>query len=100
MNGKRLLTLNVFGVKTPVILTKLEHFRGIFDPNRQEIYISESMPKREVMATIIHEVIHAIFERTGLNQAHGIAPDVQEIICENVANWFDENTKVRFIDCK
>jgi Zn-dependent peptidase ImmA (M78 family) len=100
-SGRRIYSLQVFGATVPVIVKALpQGFEGLFDPQTNEIFINESVSEENFYGILYHELIHAIFSRTGLNQAHGMAPDIEEVIAENISTWLRENAEVKLIVCK
>ena len=63
---------------------------GYYDTNEKTIFINKKLKVDDLKSTILHEEIHAIFDRIGLNQtAH--TSDFQEIICESISKFICEN---------
>jgi len=84
-------SVNIFGKVYPIvredILTTQQNL-GLFD--YEKIIIDLSLSGTEETVTEIHEFIHAVATRTGLDLT-SIHPDVWELICENVARALVEN---------
>ena len=65
---------------------------GCFDYINKTITINVTAHtafKENVQATLIHEIIHAISKRVGLNQSISLA--MEEVICEAVSNCLTDN---------
>ena len=86
---------DVFG--TPVKVKKLDlreqQVAGVYDQRRKEILLDKYLEQDEMIQTFLHEVIHAIWDNTGMNQTYA-SLDVQELICENVSKWLVKNFKM------
>jgi len=63
---------------------------GLYHYDIKEISIHKDLNDKDRAHTIVHEMVHAFFDRTGLNQTT-IPFDLQEILCENLATFFLEN---------
>lgn len=92
------MTLNIFGHKIKLIKQKglldKTNNRGVYVPEHQIIVVDPELKGNELMSTIIHEIVHAVFYRTGIDQAK-IQDGVEEIICENVSIAMVENFHLR-----
>jgi len=92
MEQKR--SLNIFGKKFPVlrrdILTTDGH-EGFFD--LENIVLDISLEGDELIATELHEFIHAVAARTGL-AVTSIHADLWEVICENISRALVENYEI------
>lgn len=86
-------SINIFGSISNIKITDLEEHQleGYFDPMTKDIYINKH--SEEKFLVYLHEVIHAVFHRLGINQT-SMPRDVQEMIAESMANFIDE----RFLD--
>lgn len=86
--------LHIFGIKVPVYENAQQlqgsHIMGYYDLEQEAIYLQGV---KEDYGTLIHEIGHAIFHRTGLKQA--ISGDVEEIVVENIATALMENFEVK-----
>ncbi len=69
------------------------HVCGLYDSENKTIFIEKNLKGNELKHTILHEEIHAIFDRCGLNQTQH-TQDLQEMICENVARFILENYNI------
>jgi Zn-dependent peptidase ImmA (M78 family) len=56
------------------------------DYSNHVIFIAENLSEYEKMISLFHEMAHICQITVGLNQV--ISPDLQEIICESMANSF------------
>jgi hypothetical protein len=56
---------------------------------KKAILIEACQDKENLEKTFLHEIIHALSDRIGLNQA--ISRELEEIVCESVANLIYEN---------
>lgn len=85
--------LNIFGLRTPVKVTKnlaLNHgVMGLFSKTKNEILIAEDQTKDEAIQTLLHEAGHALFSRVGTTQA--ISHELEEIIVEQYSIMMFEN---------
>lgn len=93
MEQKR--ALNIFGKKFPVIRADIlttQGNLGFFDLNN--IILDVSLEGEELVGTEIHELIHAVAERTGLTVT-SIHADVWEVICENISRALIENYDIK-----
>lgn len=91
---KKIKSLNVFGQKIKISHKKMdEDYLGLFYPAENRIEINVNCPKEKLEETIIHELFHATFKRSALDQCH-ISSDAQEIIVEQFAKVICENFKL------
>lgn len=65
-----------------------EGFAGLFIPDENKIKINSKYDKK--FDTMLHEFLHAVWFRCGINQAQ-IPHEVQEIIVENFSVAISEN---------
>ena len=61
----------------------------------KSIYIDRSLTGKEYIATLMHEIGHAICDIYGFRQAH-FSIDLEELIVENFANVFVETMEIKF----
>lgn len=92
------MKLKIFGATVRVFkkhnLIEETNAEGWFMPDTNTILIDAELVGDEFMLTLLHEVGHAIFARTGLSQA-GISKEVEEILVENFSVALVENFKLR-----
>jgi Zn-dependent peptidase ImmA (M78 family) len=83
--------LNIYGQKTQVSQVRdlPNSVLGVYQRDHGSILICEKQPEDEKEDTLIHETVHAIFSRAGLNQAIGY--DIEEVICQQIATTLTEN---------
>lgn len=74
-------------------LGKNHGLAGYFDPVKKEIAIDSSLKGDDYNSTLIHEMIHSIFDRVGIVQTR-LSHDTHEMIAENVANAIVENFRL------
>lgn len=85
------MILKVLGKNVKVVFTDLEaeNLYGRFWIEANVIEIDKKLKKEQKTATILHELIHAVIQRSGLNNV--IAPDTEEIVCDQIAKVIAEN---------
>lgn len=90
------MKINVFGMEIKIEkkddLMVNEGCRGILYPSQCQMFLDKSLPPADELHTIIHEMVHAVIFRTGIDQTK-ISEDLEEILCENVATAVVENWK-------
>jgi len=84
----------IFGKKIPIILKK-DLFKnhgafGFYDLEREVIEIDSDMPDSVKFETLLHEMGHALFRRTGLSFDENLARHEEHIV-EKFAIMFSEN---------
>ena len=85
-------SINILGQDLQVIEGPLDRMYGCYDYIQKCIFIDTEVHKKwneDIQATFIHEMIHAVSKRVGLNQS--IDRDIEEIICESIANSITDN---------
>lgn len=88
---KKNYTLNILGRKIKVVFKKLdERYCGLYYDKEGLIEINTDMDESKTNISILHEVLHSIFFRSGLDQTN-IGHDLQEIICDQFAKAICEN---------
>jgi len=94
MSLKKTKSVSVFGKKCPIKTTVMDNnFLGLFYYDDFRIEISDQCPDHKYDEILVHEMIHAVFNRSSLNQCN-ISHDAQEIICDQVAKFITENFKL------
>lgn len=86
----------VFGANYKLRTTDLNGIEshGMCCTDKKMIIINKDEKGDELVKTLMHELVHAIWHETGLNQT-SIHQDVQEIIAENVSNCFFQNFDIK-----
>lgn len=86
-------SLNIFG-KTWQIkhVSDFDNFpyHGLCVWDKYEIHIRKDLKDEAYWSCYFHEVFHAIWHTTGLNQTD-IDRNIQEVIVENFSAWLAEN---------
>ncbi len=67
--------------------------RGIFDPTNKLIMVDADLVGDEYTQTVLHELIHSVIHRVGIDQAN-IGDGVEEILCESISVALVENFKI------
>jgi hypothetical protein len=86
--------LNIFGKGFPIVREDIigsHNSLGLFD--NEKIILDISLDGDELIQTELHELIHAVAERTGLTRT-SINGDLWEVLCENIARAIVENYKL------
>lgn len=92
------MKLKIFGsnIRVKMIrgMIEVHGLRGLYQPALKVISIDSDQPKEDQMQTLLHEVVHVVINRIGIDQAK-ISEGVEEIICESVATALIENFKIK-----
>ena len=96
---KKLPVFSIMGMRVPVKLIKgLANSKGVvgyYDPSNRIIAIDhEHYNTKEAMHTLMHELAHAWWIRSGLYQTK-LSYDTIEIICETIATVMVENFDIK-----
>ncbi len=88
--------LNILGEKVKIIESDLQGaLLGAYLYRERVIQIEKKeIHTPDKMSTLIHEMVHAVFARSGVTQA--ISNELEEIICENIATMITENFDLKF----
>lgn len=88
------MTFNIFGMKIRLIKEKdlavKTGFSGVFYPPTKRIHIDAGYTGDKSMQVTLHEFLHAVIYRTGIDQVK-LDEGVEEILCENIATALVEN---------
>jgi len=88
--------INVLGQKWKIVICagndEMEGNEGLCDHPNKIIYIRDNVPKKLLPQVLMHECLHALFYRTGIDQ--GISGEVNEIISDSTATWITETFKL------
>ena len=74
-------------------LTETQNARGLYFHDKGMIFIDADLTGNDYLQTLLHELIHAVIQRTGIEES-GIPEGIEEIICDNVATAIVENFKL------
>lgn len=73
----------VFGTKFKVKMVDTPLFSGLCDPDLKIIYINVNQSEEQILATLWHELFHAMQFVLGMNNA--ISREMMEMLAENSA---------------
>ena len=95
MNFKKLKTIDVLGKKVKIVFRDMtvENVCGHYVYDKSLIEINNTLSKETQEVTLLHELIHAVFFRSGILNTK-VSPDAEEIICDQVAKVIQENFKL------
>lgn len=86
----------VFGTRVKISrvknLIKDYNVRGLYYYEEKRIEIDASLKGDDYKATLLHELVHAVWDLTGLNQT-AASTDVQELVAENISQFFTKTFK-------
>lgn len=85
-------SVEVFGIKYKVKIGTYE-FLGQCDREKKIIHLHKEQSDREMLATLIHEIGHAVFSRISLVQC--IGKDVEEVIVDALSVAVVENFDIK-----
>lgn len=92
------MKLNIFGRIVNVMkrkkMTEQTGCTGLFYPTEGRIELEAELVGDEYMQVLIHEIIHCVIHRVGIDQAR-IGDGVEEILCESVSTALVENFKIQ-----
>lgn len=92
---KKWRVAQVFGQKIQIFRGTLENsFYGYFSPEKKIIAISDEISDLEAEETLIHELLHATFDRLYIDRT--IPPQLVEIIIENSCRTICENFTLKW----
>lgn len=86
---------NVLGLEVPVIQKKVleNNDAGVFDPVKKEIFICKSLPKDQQKFVELHELLHAVFFRIGIEDI-GVDAKSEELLCNQIATVLLDNFRL------
>lgn len=88
--------LNIFGRKVKVNLVESlvenQGNLGTYCYDKKEIDLEATLKPKELIEVLVHEAVHAMFDRTGVHQ--NLAEGVEEIITEQIVTVLTENFKI------
>lgn len=92
------MKLKVFGSSVKVSKADMSNgeFDGFYDHESKQIVIDSNLKGHDFIHTLLHEGLHALFHRTGVNQA--IPEELIETLCENVPTFILENFDLKLRD--
>lgn len=86
-------SLNVFGTKYKIKFVDTVLFQGLCDPGAKAIFININQSKEQILATYIHEVVHAMQFSLAMDQA--VSREFMEMMAENTATLILSMLKVK-----
>lgn len=95
MNLKKIKTFDVLGKKVKVVFRDMtiEGVCGHFVYVDNLIEINNKLDKDTQEITIMHELIHSVFARSGIHNAR-VSADIEEIIADQVSKVILENFRL------
>ncbi len=86
------MVFNIYGAKIKVVREDLtsEKALGLYDPEAKQISICIHCPPDKLRMVLIHELLHAIWDRLGVFNMPGHNEQVEEILVSNIANILSE----------
>lgn len=92
------IEFNVFGQIIPIIkkmnLKKMAHEYGHYNPETKEITIDSKLNEKDLVTTLMHEVIHAVHDRLNIQ----INPAIEEMLSEVITIALYDNFKITMKD--
>lgn len=89
---KKLFVAEIFGLKIPVKEAQLDDYKmGYVTEGGDEIYLAEGLEEAEFRETLMHEIAHVVWQRTGLRQTYNYDPNIEEIVNDNISIAINEN---------
>ena len=91
------MKFNVFGQKIRLIVKSglIESgARALFLPGESKILIDSTLKGEDYMQTILHEIVHSVIHRVGINQS-GVTDGIEEILCESISTALVENFSIK-----
>lgn len=90
------MKLEVLGTAYELLITEEmpDGILGLCDSEAKTIKVRKGLPKARMMATLLHEFIHACDFENGVYQAVG--PQIMEITAETNARALLKNFEIRF----
>ncbi len=87
--------LKVLGKKIKVVFRDMteENVCGHYLYAQKLIEINSALDPITQQVTLLHELVHAVFDRAGIHSAN-ISHDIEEIICDQVSKVILENFKL------
>lgn len=67
---------------------------AIYIPDDKKILIDSKQRGEDLDQTILHELVHCVFSRLGMEQVR-IPAEVEELLAENIATCVVENFKIK-----
>lgn len=92
---KKIKSVDIFGKNCPIkVVSNMDNaYLGLFYYEEFRIEINKNCPKEKYDEILLHELFHAVFNRSSLNQCN-ITSDAQEIIVDQFAKFITENFKL------
>lgn len=84
-------SVEVFGRRVKVIFDKkkltTEGSLGEYHVLENKIIIDDTLPIEQQVVCLYHEMAHVLLDRTGVRYSGALAPEIEEIIVENIAQF-------------
>ncbi len=87
--------IDVLGKKIKVVFRDMtqDNVCGHYVYDKNLIEINNKLNKETQEVTLLHEIIHAVFFRSGILNTK-VSADAEEVICDQVAKVIQENFKL------
>lgn len=92
---KKVAKIDIFGQKWQVVNGKLSpHDAGLCEYGKLKITINQDIPEGSDLwiESLIHELLHSIFERCSYKQS-GLPHELEEVMIDQIAKIFTENRR-------
>jgi Zn-dependent peptidase ImmA (M78 family) len=89
-------SINIFGLRVKIKTVDLSQcdYDGLYNGNDKTIYIDRKLKGQHRKQVLMHEIIHALFDRIGAHQL-AISQDAEEIIAEQLSVFLVETLKIK-----
>lgn len=87
--------LKILGKKIKVVFRDMteENVCGHYLYAKGLIEINNTLPILTQQVTLLHEIVHAVFDRAGIHNAN-VSHDIEEVIADQVSKVILENFKI------
>ena len=82
----------IFQDKVIVKRLNLPDDHGVYEVDKEEIHIDTAVKKKNLNRCMIHEMAHAVFEKSGLSEI--IDEKTEEAVCKALEQGFKDSVKV------
>lgn len=92
---KKSFIWNIFGQKVNGSFKDISEtqYAGFYDRTKKEVVIHTKLDKQTENITLVHECVHALFDRLGYVNAINL--QTEELICDQIAKCLCENFDIK-----